>query len=359
MSRKLLFCSSFFAAITTSTILCAQPVAPPPKPPARDREPHYISKPQDVFPRTNHPNLDLLGDHAVRPVSQAEIDDATPEKPSEIRSTVSGPREAKARTTRVEVEARGVPRDSVLATFIAISTQEEILLSEFASERAMNPNVRKFATQMALEHRAFLDKLQRFAPEAVKTDYLEAVVLPSRSDLEVDPIVKKTVVVETPVKTTVTTKKITETPRKTIVETVETPVVETDEFKTTVELPTKPRVQRVSALISVPQVVAIERELAAQCLATQKQMLSLKSGSDFDTAFVARQLTMHMAMKNKLATYQRHVSSGLDTILTEGQIQTDRHLTQAFELMRSLDSLSKTGVKPDEKISTGVSKSVE
>ena len=62
MSPKLIFTGSFFSVIGTAMVLSAQPVAPPPNPPARDREPHYRSKPQSQFPRTNRPNLNILAD---------------------------------------------------------------------------------------------------------------------------------------------------------------------------------------------------------------------------------------------------------------------------------------------------------
>ncbi|MDB5388053.1 MAG: hypothetical protein JWM11_3699 [Planctomycetaceae bacterium] len=302
MFSKFTFCSSIFAVLASSAILSAQPVDPPHNPPNKDAEPHYKSRPQRQTPRVKIPNTDVLDEGPLPPV--APEDEEAPEGGTKVPNSVLPP------GPRVKIEVRGPKTDTVLASFIALANQEEILISEHAGELSQNPNVRKFAMTMAHDHLAFLEKLRRFAPDATKPGFLDAVVLPTRGPASVAEA----------------------------------------EFKLNVELPGKvavavpdgSRLRKFDLHSSVPQLMSIEREVAAQSLANDKAMLRGKTGLEFDECYLGQQLALHMAMKNKLAVFQRRSSPELAEVLADGQAMTELHWKQAFEMMKTLDAGPRT-----------------
>jgi predicted outer membrane protein len=304
MSRQTTFGFSFLAVIASSAILSAQPVDPPHNPTNKDAEAHYKSRPQRTTPRVKIPNTDLLDNDPLPPIDPADEQGTLPTEGRPI-----DPKEVEARADAaprrvVRVEARGPRTDLVLATSVALANHEEILISQEAGERSQHPDVRKFAQMMAREHGVFLDKLRKFAPEAARDGYLENVGLPARTAAPVAPVV----------------------------------AVEATDFKVNVELPTASRTRKTDTFSSVPQLMRIERDLAVQSLASDREMLSQKTGLAFDESYLGQQLAIHMAMKNKLAVYRPRVSSELALVFAEAQAQAEQHWKQAFDLMQTLDA---------------------
>ena len=184
--------------------------------------------------------------------------------------------------------------DQQLATCVAIGNQEEIAIAKFAEEKADNPAVKEFAKMLVKDHQAFLQKLQRYAPEATRDGYLMEREQSAANDNQ---------------------RNNTAQPRAQSV------------------------IQQTAGTQEAPQqldFVALHRELAENCIRQAKQELSKKEGAKFDECFIGHQIAKHGEMKNKLTVFERHASAELNPILASGLETTEKHLKRAEELMKKL-----------------------
>ncbi|MDB5338301.1 MAG: hypothetical protein JWN70_3920 [Planctomycetaceae bacterium] len=195
--------------------------------------------------------------------------------------------------------------DHLLATCVALGNQGEISISEIARTKATNDDVKKFADMMITDHHAFLEKLQKFAPEATKAGYLDSATKEA--------------------KTNKSGNKIQQT-------------AATDADKSDVKTADAKSGDGSQHFHHMQ----LERELATQCLASSKEMLESKSGPEFDACFIGMQLGMHMHMKDKLIVFQRHVSPELAAIFAEGQKTTEEHMAKAEKIMKDLHHTTTT-----------------
>lgn len=191
--------------------------------------------------------------------------------------------------------------DHMFATCVATGNQEEIILAEVGRERASDEDVKKFAEMMITEHHTYLMKLKKFAPEATQAGWLkshskEAHAADAKDNAKSE--IKQTAAAE-------------------------------DAAKDRVENAAGTSEKGIDFL-------ALEREMANECLAISKEKLEGKLGTEFDQCFMGEQLAMHMAMKAKLTVFQRHASGEFAGILAEGLKATDTHLAKAEEIMKEL-----------------------
>jgi len=192
--------------------------------------------------------------------------------------------------------------DQMVASCVAIENQEEIAIARFAEDKTKNDDVKEFARMLIKDHSGFLQKLEKFAPEATQEGYLErgqaglnATDRPQRVGEVTDKGLAKPNIVQR-----VAAK----------------PPLDTHE-------------QGVDP-------VALHREIAQQCLADSEAMLNKKNGSKFDECFVGMQIAKHAAMKSKLTVLQRHASGELAELLSAGAKTTQMHLDHAEKLIQQL-----------------------
>ena len=218
--------------------------------------------------------------------------------------------ESADKTADTDVKAGIKTTDHLLATSVALGNHGEIAVSEIARTKSENDDVKKFAEMMIKEHHAFLEKLHKFAPDATKAGFLDGAVKEARTKGDK----KRADIVQT------------------AAEDKNNDAVKSDEAVKTADHKSHHGFNHMQ----------LERELAAQCLASAKQALDEKSGAEFDQCYIGHQLAMHGFMKDKLIVLQRHVSPELASILAEGQKTTEEHLEKAEELMKGLASHSTT-----------------
>ncbi|MES2794057.1 MAG: DUF4142 domain-containing protein [Planctomycetota bacterium] len=199
--------------------------------------------------------------------------------------------------------------DHLLATCVALGNQGEIAISEIARTKTQNEDVKKFAAMMITDHHAFLEKLQKYAPEATKAGYLDGAPKEARKAGKAREEIKQTAATE-------------DADKAGAVKTADAHTGDSADHHF--------------------HHMQLERELAAQCLASAKEKLEEKSGNDFDRCFIGHQIGMHMAMKDKLVVFQRHVSPELAELLAAGQKTTEEHLAEAETLMGKLEHHSTT-----------------
>ena len=228
---------------------------------------------------------------------------------------------------------------------LALANHEEIALAELAADRAESPAVREFAAAMVREHATFLGRLRPFAPEAIRPDYLNVTARDARTE---EVTVRKQVTVKKPVvegQAPVTGK----TPSRVgpVIDRLADgrppepdlapSVTRTEQTRPRLNAESTPatrtEVRTVTTIARDFNVVQVERELTAQSLASSKEMLANKTGPDFDKWFLAQQIGMHKALRDKLITYQRHASSELGKVLADGEAVAVDHLAQANDLL--------------------------
>jgi predicted outer membrane protein len=336
MSTKLMTAIGVVALTSSTSFLLAQIESTLPKKSAQPREAIQPST-------TTAPALKPKSPLAKPP---RLTDGATDEDGNELepRDDSIGPTEVLTNRRTTSVQRTRNP-DMVMATWIAIANHEEIALAEVAADRAESPAVREFAATMVKDHQTALSRLRAYAPLALRADYLNVTALDPRTE---DVVVRKEVTVKKPIvegELPVTGK----TPARVgpVIDRLAdgkppepdlTPsVTRTDEDRPRLNAETSPaprvEVKTVTTVARDFNVGLVERELAAQSVASSKQMLMDKTGPDFDEWFLAQQIGMHKAMRDKLIIYQRYVSSGLGKVLAEAEVVTAEHLAQASDLL--------------------------
>ncbi|MES2793359.1 MAG: DUF4142 domain-containing protein [Planctomycetota bacterium] len=267
-------------------------------------------------------------------------DGATDEEGNALESRddgVTGPVEVLTNRPRTSTAVlRGRNPDLVVATWIAIANHEEIALAELGAQRAHTAAVRDYAAAMISEHQAAMGQLRRFAPEAIHQDYLntnardarteEVVIrnrnLPKGTPAEVGPVIDRLADGQPP-----------------------EPDLAPGPTRTT-EI--RPRLGAEAPAVAAPEIrialpagrdfniVQVERALAVQGLASSKEMLASKTGPEFDQCFLAQQVAIHKALRDKLIVYQRYTTSDLAKVLASNELATVSHLTQANELLKNV-----------------------
>lgn len=199
--------------------------------------------------------------------------------------------------------------DHMVASCVAIDNQAEIAIARFIEDKTKNDDVKKFARMLIKDHGGFLQKLEKFAPEATQDGYLDRG--------------NATAGIDRP-------QRIGEVTEKGLAK----PNIVT-------RVAAKPPLDGGNQEGIDP--VALGREIAQQCLADTEAMLSKKSGDKFDECFVGMQIAKHAEMKSKLAVLQRHSSGELAQLLAMGAKTTQAHLDHAEKLMQQLADADRGG----------------
>jgi predicted outer membrane protein len=199
--------------------------------------------------------------------------------------------------------------DHALASCVAISNQEEIAIAKFAEEKSRNNEVKDFAKMLQKDHQAFLQKLQRFAPEASREGYLNDQRTSSTQPNAGNQGTVQPAGAQAPV-------KVGE-----VKQTGLTPAGQQLDF------------------------MALHRELAENCLQMSKEMLNKKDAAKFDECFIGMQIGKHAEMKNKLTVFERHASGELKQIFAEGLQATENHLKKAEDIIKRLSDAHSSSSK--------------
>lgn len=214
----------------------------------------------------------------------------------------------------------GHSTEQTLATCLAIGNQEEIAIAKFAADKAESKEVKDFAQMLVKDHQAFLQKLQKFAPEASREGYLkEGDHSASKSEQET---------------TSAQPSRVQNAGRKAA------GGAESSDIQQTAGTHENSDSQPLD-------VIQLHRELAQECIQSAKQGLSKKEGKEFDECFVGHQIAAHAGMKNKLVVFERHVSGDLKSLLAEGIETTEKHMKKAESLMKTLANSNTSTAKRD------------
>jgi len=202
--------------------------------------------------------------------------------------------------------------DHQFATCVAFANQVEVAMAKIANQKSKNAEVKRFAEMMIQDHEQFLQKLEKFAPEATRRDALSSVSDTSRqSDGDTGQTSKSSTIRQTR---------------------------SSDENKISpVRTAEKQSVAGTDDQGRSANSLQIERELAEQCVSSGRRKLESKDAADFDKCYMHEQVAKHQEMKDKLTVFQRHASGSLATVLSEGLKTTEHHLAKAEEIVKSLE----------------------
>jgi predicted outer membrane protein len=191
--------------------------------------------------------------------------------------------------------------DSQLATWLATDNEGEIELSKFATQRAKNDEVKKFAQHMVDEHTEFLKKLQRMGALA-STGSGSA---PGKTATRLDDTSKRQ-------PETAQTRPGDDT-------TVRRGYLDPD--------------GRID-------LARIKQEIGQQCVQTFKKELSEKSSDEFDQCYMGLQIGAHLGMSDTLMVMKTYASPELRELIMEGEKATKKHLDEAKDIVKRLDGQS-------------------
>jgi len=216
--------------------------------------------------------------------------------------------------------------DHQLATCIAIGNQTEVAIAKIAEEKAKSKDVKEFAQMLVKDHTAFLQKLQKFAPEATQEGYLNDQQETTNENQRTSATQPRTPGVQVQVQ----------------------PAGGQVEVKKGQIQQTAGTDQAAGAEAGQPlDFVQLHREIAEECIRSAKQGMSKKDGKEFDECFIGFQIAAHAEMKNKLTVLQRHASSDLAQVIGDGIQTTERHMKKAEGLIKDLADSGSSVTKRD------------
>jgi predicted outer membrane protein len=214
--------------------------------------------------------------------------------------------------------------DVLLATWLAVGSDNEIALSQLAVQRSTNPEVKAFAQKMIDDHRQMLSKLRTHAPgftarsgdlqppgEARAKERPAGETDPNRRDPATDP-------------------------------TRRDPATDPTGRDTTGRTDPAGRDATSRDVGGSIDTIALVQDLGRECLQSAKRELESKSGAEFDKCYVGMAIGEHMKANDMMTVFQRHASSELRTAIADDQRTVKAHLDHAKELMKKLEGATST-----------------
>ena len=84
--------------------------------------------------------------------------------------------------------------------------------------------------------------------------------------------------------------------------------------------------------------VAVDHEVADQCIANYRKEMDPLSGAKLDKRFVGNQLDMHFMLRDQAQTFRRNATPGMATVLDNGLTVIEAHIATLKSLMEKLET---------------------
>jgi predicted outer membrane protein len=195
-----------------------------------------------------------------------------------------------------------------VARCLLLDNQGQVVLGEFALERAQNPEVRQFAQSMVKGHNECVAKLQRFVPDALTTDALNKQVMAIRAQIKSE---KGTMPVSS----------------------------EMGDMSRKMESVGDQKNMGKNFMHMIP---AMQQQMAENCLAYKQAELSNLDKDEFDRAYVGLQIFTHVDALAKLRTFENFAPADLKPIITSEISAVQSHLDEAKKICKQLNGKSAT-----------------
>ncbi len=223
-------------------------------------------------------------------------------------------------------QPQGKVNDHTLASCLAIANQEEIAISKFAEEKSQNQKVKDFASMLEKEHRSFLQKLEKYAPEASRDGFLTETEA-GRDQAQNANDQRRNKNGEVNIQAGAAGVK------------VENRDNQNRDNQAGQTAANDERHQHHAGHMMA--MLNLHREIAQQCLSQAKEGMSKKDSAEFDKCFIGHQIAKHEGMKATLTVFERHATGDLRQIIADGLQTTEKHLKKAEDLMKQLEGNSK------------------
>jgi predicted outer membrane protein len=255
---------------------------------------------------------------------QTSNDPATGQAPgTNERSADWNQNRGRAMNGRVDV-------DHFLTRVIRQANRDEIATAQLGAQRAANPDVKKFATQMVDDHNRFMTRLQQFeagqrnAMPGARTGRFNK----GASNFQPAPSTTQSPATSDTANDHNATGQVQTTPPSSFNQ----PAAAAPGFAGQVAG------QDVRARHNAAhQFIGIMDQVAAQTERSIQRELSQKEGAQFDRCFLSWQVMDHMWLVEALTVFQQNASPALQPILQEGLQTAQQHLTHAKALLSQIE----------------------
>jgi predicted outer membrane protein len=102
-------------------------------------------------------------------------------------------------------------------------------------------------------------------------------------------------------------------------------------------------VRRAELPPGASELIAVDHEVAEQCIATTKTEQGKLQGLKFDERFVGSQLDAHYALFDRGVVFRKHASPEMAPVLDEARPIIERHIATCKALMEKLEARKREG----------------
>ncbi len=212
--------------------------------------------------------------------------------------------------------------DHFLTKVIQQANRDEIATAQLAAQRASNPDVKKFATQLVADHTRFMNRLQQFEvgkrstmPGARTQGFNQGA-----SNFQPAPATTQSQATSD----TANEHNATGSSRQ---------IRRARLTRLRTAAPGSGRTRHARRHNAAHQFIGIMDQVAEQTERSIQRELSQKEGAQFDRCFLSWQVLDHMWLVDALTVFEQNASPGLQPILQEGLQTAQQHLTHAKALL--------------------------
>ena len=232
---------------------------------------------------------------------------------------------ARFRGTQGQTAGQGQEVERYLASCLTLKNQGEIELSQFAQQRAQNPQVKQFAQQLVQDHQKFVQKLQQVP--GVEIGNSRTLGASEQYDAN---------------RQTNDTTRLPGSPGA-------NQANQRDARPGLNDAPANNRLnqdanQSLTADRAVDQggalkeLLAIDKQITERCNQMVREELEAKTGPEFDMCFVGTQIGGHIHMLAALEVIEQQAQGELRQIAQEARPKVQQHLEHAKQLAKQLES---------------------
>jgi len=215
-----------------------------------------------------------------------------------------------------------------LAGCLLAHNNSEIEISQFAQQKAQNPEVKEFAQQMVQDHQKMAQRLQQIAGK-------HGASRQGGREYERESTTTTTRLPGSP------GANNTETRTEDAAGTDVNVNVNRDARETELEGTSQARGEAGHGALM--QLASIEKQIVDRCTQAAKQELGQKSGAEFDECFVGAQVKGHMEMLASLEVIGQETQGELRQVAEEAKPKLQEHLEKAKQLAQQLKAGSAAG----------------
>lgn len=208
-----------------------------------------------------------------------------------------------ARTTPVQSTSDTPTKDQIFAICLAISDQEQVLLSNFAKDKATHADVKAFAAALEKSHQTAVEQLQALSPTTT--------AIGAASDQSKRNEAKQADAKQADAK-------------------------QADPKQADTALLTETNFKQVADNNMSVNFLQLQQEISTQCLQDSKEWLNSKKGVEFDQCFIGMQIAKHASCRSTLTVLQRHSTGKLQEWIKSTLVTNQKHMEAAVDLMETL-----------------------